>query len=151
MSFDFELDTSATIMVIVKKDSAIKGTGDEAYDEYLETLDESLLTFVEGKEPTRFELLKTLEYRDTKKVMNSQMSFEDNKPQVNISFMLEEVRCALVNIHGSSVKWIQDTDKKCSRSIINALYNRGVLMDLYNARRNASGEADSNPEASKKS
>jgi len=151
MSFDFDLDTKTTIKVIVSKDSAIKGTDEKDYEKYLETLDESLLTFVEGKEPTRFVLLKTLEYRDTKRVMNSQISVDGDKPKVNISFMLEEVRCSLVDIEGSKVKWVQDTDKKCARAIVNSLYNAGVMMDLYNARKNASGAETSTEEDSKKS
>jgi len=81
MSFEFDLDTDSTVSIIVSKDSAVRGTSEDAYEKYLEGLDESHLTFAEGVEPTRFVLRKTLPYRDTKMVMNSQVRIgEDNKP-----------------------------------------------------------------------
>lgn len=145
--FSFELDTEKTVAVIVSKDNAIKGTTDEAYEEYLKDLDETKLAI--SGEPTRFVLKKTLPYKDTKKVMNSQVSLEGKKPKVNISFIMDEVRCALVAIENSNIPLKKDSDGYCSADIVNALYNRGVLMDLYTARRNASG--DNEEEIPKKS
>jgi len=145
MAFEFDLDTEATVSVIVSKDSAIKGTSEEAYEKYSESLNESHLTFVDGVEPTRFVLLKTLPYRDSKLVMNSQVTVgENNKPQVNISFIMDEVRCALQGIDGpNSSAYIKDkSDGYVDKKVINFLYNRGVLMDLYNARRNAGGDGE---------
>jgi len=145
MAFDFDLDTDSEVRVIVSKDSAIKGTSEEDYESYLESLDESKLQFVEGVEPTRFVLRKTLPYRDTKMVMNAQVTVdEDNKPKVNISFIMDEVRCALLGIEGpNSNKFIKDKkDGYADSKLINFLYNRGVLMDLYNGRRNATGDSD---------
>lgn len=139
MSFLLNMDTEKTVSVIVSKDSALKGVSDEQYETYLQTLDESKLT-MEG-EPTRFLLKKTLPYRDTKRVMNSQIGVQDGKPQVQISFIMEEVRCALVGIEGpGSEMFKRDKDGYASTEIVSALYNSGVLMDLYNARRNAAGE-----------
>jgi hypothetical protein len=36
----------------------------------------------------------------------------------------------------------KDKDGYASMEVVNALYNAGVLMDLYNARRTAAGESD---------
>jgi hypothetical protein len=139
MSFIINMDTSKTISVIVSKDSSIKGVSDEIYESYLKDLDESKLP-VEGP-CTRFVLKRTLPYKDTKRVMNSQMSFEDGKPSVNISFILDEVRCALVGIEGPGSEFFKkDKDGYAPLELVNALYNGGVLMDLYNARKNAAGE-----------
>lgn len=144
MAFEFDLDTESTVNVIVSKDSAIKETSEEDYESYLESLDESKLTFTDGVEPTRFVLLKTLPYRDSKLVMNSQVSIEDDKPKVNISFIMDEVRCALQGIEGpNSTAFVKDKrDGYADTKLINYLYNRGVLMDLYSGRRNAGGDGD---------
>ena len=144
MAFKLDLGTDKTIKVIVSKDNAIKGTSEEDYEKYLNDLDESHLKMAAGEEPTRFVLRKVLPYRDTKTVMNSQISFDEKtkKTQVNISFMMEEVRCALVGIEGpGGEQYKKDNDGAASKDIINYLYNAGVLMDLYNARKNANGEA----------
>ena len=118
----------------------ISGVSEEEYEEYLKDLDESKLPVV--SEPTRFLMKKTLPYKDTKRVMNSQVSFDDGKPNVNVSFIMDEVRCALVGIEGPGAETFKkDKDGYASMDIVNSLYNSGVLMDLYNGRRNAAGEA----------
>jgi len=50
---------------------------------------------------------------------------------------MDEVRCALVGIEGpSSDAFKKDkNDGYADAQLINYLYNRGVLMDLYNGRR----------------
>ena len=147
MAFTLNMDTDKTVAIIVSKDSSISGVEEDVYENYLESLDESLLP-IDG-EPTRFMMKKTLPYRDTKKVMNSQVSFIDGKPNVNISFIMDEVRCALVGMTGPGADGFKkDKDGYASMDVVNALYNSGVLMDLYNGRRGAAGE---NEEVSKKS
>jgi len=142
MGFLLSMDTDKTVSVIVSKDSSIKGVQEDAYDSYLKDLDESKLGELHG-EPTRFILKKTLPYKDTKRVMNSQMTFDDGKPSVNISFILDEVRCALVGVQGPGAEGFKkDKDGYASVEVVNALYNAGVLMDLYNARRNAAGDGE---------
>jgi hypothetical protein len=143
MGFELEMDTEATLKVIVSKDKSIKALDEEIYESYLEDLDESKLVF--DGEPTRFILKKTLEYKDSKRVMNSQVSVgEDNKPQVTIGFMMDEVRFALVGMEGpGSDKFAKDkNDGYAHRKVVNALYNSGVLMDLYNGRKNGSGDVE---------
>lgn len=140
MAFDLELDASKTVDVIVHKDSAVK-CSEEEYEEYLKDLDESRLK-LDG-EPTRFVLKKVLPYKDTRDLMNNQMSVtKDGDTNMKLSFMLEEVRRALVSIKGSKTPLKMDGDGYCSKDIVNELYNRGVLMDLYHARKNASGETE---------
>lgn len=148
MGFLLHMDTAKTVSVIVSKDSSIKGVSEETYESYLTDLDESKLKF--DGEPTRFILKRTLPYRDTKRVMNSQVSFEEGKPQVNISFIMEEVRYALVGMEGPGADGFKKgKDGVVEMEVVNALYNAGVLMDLYNARRNAAG--DNEGETPKKS
>jgi len=139
MSFVLNMDTKKTVAVIVSKDSSIKDVSEEVYESYLKDLDESKL-IISGPS-TRFIMKRTLPYKDTKRVMNSQVSFEDGKASVNISFIMDEVRCALVGIEGPGAEGFKkDNDGYASMDIVNALYNAGVLMDLYNGRRNAAGE-----------
>lgn len=139
MAFTLNMDTDKTVSIIVSKDSSIKGVADEVYEKYLESLDESLLP-IQG-EPSRFIMKRTLPYRDTKKVMNSQVSFIDGQPNVNISFIMDEVRCALVGMEGPGAEGFKkDKDGYASMDVVNALYNSGVLMDLYNGRKSAAGE-----------
>lgn len=141
MGFTLNMDTDKTVSIIVSKDSSISGVEDEVYEKYLEDLDESLLP-IQG-EPTRFLMKKTLPYKDTKRVMNSQVSFIDGKPNVNISFIMDEVRCALVGMEGPGAEaFVKDKDGYASMDVVNSLYNAGVLMDLYNGRRSAVGDSD---------
>lgn len=142
MAFLLNMDTDKTVAVIVSKDSSIKDTPPEVYEEYLKDLDESKLA-AKG-ESTRFVMKRTLPYKDTKRVMNSQVSFDEGKASVNISFIMDEVRCALVGVEGPGAEaFKKDKDGYASMDVVNALYNAGVLMDLYNARRNAAGEGTS--------
>lgn len=149
MGFVLSFDTDKTIAVVVSKDSAVHCT-EEEYEQYQQTLDESLL-HLDG-EPTRFILKKTLAYKDTQRVINAQMSFDEEtkKPKMNAAFFMEEVRCALVGMTGpGSDGFKKDPDGCAASGIVNYLYNAGVLMDLFNARKNVSGDSDA--ELSKKS
>jgi hypothetical protein len=140
MGFLLNMDTDKTVSVIVSKDSSIKGVTEEAYESYLKDLDESKLT-ITGLS-TRFIMKRTLPYKDTKRVMNSQVSFDDGQAKVNISYLMDEVRCALVGMEGPGAEaFKKDKDGYASMDVVNALYNSGVLMDLYNARKNAAGES----------
>jgi len=139
MAFLLNMDTDKTVSVIVSKDSSIKGVADEVYEQYLKDLDESKLP-IQGPS-TKFIMKRTLPYKDTKRVMNSQVSFDDGKASVNISFIMDEVRCALVGMEGPGAEaFKKDKDGYASMDVVNSLYNSGVMMDLYNARRNSAGE-----------
>jgi hypothetical protein len=135
MGFELGLDKDETIKVIVRNDSSIKSTTDEVYAEYLKDLDESRLS-IEG-EPTRFVLKKHLSYGDTQHVMDSQISVgEDGKPALKPSFLLEEVRRSWVGMEGPGSEVFQLQNGRAPRELVNKLYQKQALMDLYNARHN---------------
>jgi hypothetical protein len=136
MSFDFDLDTNSTIKVIVHKDSAIKNVTEAVYEQYLKDLDEDKLS-IEG-EPTRFVKKKNLPYKETKRILDHQVGLDENKGvKLNMSFMHEEVRSALVGIEGPGADKFKMIGGRASDDIINALVTKGVISDLYAARRNS--------------
>ena len=75
--------SDGVVEVISRIDDAIVFE-EESYSKYLETLDESNLTFVEGKQPTRFVMRKVLPYKLSQKVQNKQLSFEGKTPQFSL-------------------------------------------------------------------
>lgn len=140
----FQLETpKASVKVVVSKDSAVTCSSED-YDKYLETLDETLLNL--SGAPTRFVLRKTLPYDAQQKVMNAQASYEKGKVKINMAYVMEEVRLALVDIEHeedvpniNQLKYKKDSDGYCSKDLVAGLQGAGVLMDLYRARQNASG------------
>jgi hypothetical protein len=130
-----------TIEAIVSKDSALDCTPED-YDAYLENLDEAKLKFKAGDEPTRFVMRKTLPYEASQKVMNSQASIDKGKVTLNMSYVMEEVRLALVDIKNPShlpgdqhIEFKRENDGYCSKALIAGLQAAGVLMDLFRARQ----------------
>ncbi len=137
MAFTID-NTSSTIEVILSKDSAVKCDSD-SYEKYLETLDESLLE-LDG-EPTRFVLRKNLPYEASRKVMNAQATYVKGEVQLQMSYVLEEVRASLIDIKNPSdlpkdkcLNFKKENDGLCSKEIVGWLQSYGVLMDLYRAR-----------------
>ena len=129
------------IEVVVSKDSALE-YNEKGYDSYLEDLDESKLKFKQGDEPTRFVMRKTLAYEASQKVMNSQASYDKGKVKLNMSYVMEETRLALVDIKNpahlspeSRIEYKRDSDGYCSKELIAGLQAAGVLMDLFRARQ----------------
>jgi len=141
-----------TIKVIVKVDSALKWPesaeeSDELWAAYLKSNDESYLEFKEGEQPTRFVLRKVLNYDQAQKVQNQQMSMKDGQIQVQMSFIMEEVRQALVGIENpeltplaDQIVFKKDGDGGASKEIVEGLHALGVVMDLYTARQNATAK-----------
>ena len=130
-----------TIEVIVSKDSALISS-QEDYTKYLDDLDESHLKFKVGDQPTRFVLRKTLPYEASQKVMNSQASFDKGKITLNMSYIMEEVRMALVDIKNpqamppeSQIEYKKENDGYAAKALIAGLQAAGVLMDLFRARQ----------------
>lgn len=128
------------IKVIIKSDSAIK-YDQKSYDEYLKTNDESLLTFVEGEHPTRFVMRKVLRYDQAQAVQNSQAKVIDGKVEVQISYMMEEVRQALVDVENppgipdsDKIEFSLDKDGAASKELIAGLAAIGAIPDLFAAR-----------------
>lgn len=138
MAFSIEAPDT-TIKVVVSKDTAVNCSEDE-YEKYTETLDESLLQ-LDGC-PTRFILRKNLSYEASQKVMDAQASFVKGKVQMNMSYVLEEVRAALIGVENppdlskdESIIWKRENDGLTNKQLVAGLQNAGVLMDLYKARQ----------------
>jgi hypothetical protein len=85
-----------TIKLILDDDEAIGNTDADVYNKYLETLDESLLELT--TEPMRFVMKKVFNIKEQDYLMNLQISIKDGKPVANLSYMLEELRYALLDI-----------------------------------------------------
>lgn len=138
MAFSIEpVDT--TIKVVVSKDNAVHCTDDE-YEKYTETLDESLLK-LDGC-PTRFVLRKNLSYEASQKVMDAQASFVKGKVQMNMSYVLEEIRASWIGVENppdlpkdQCITWKRENDGLANKGLVAGLQNAGVLMDLYKARQ----------------
>jgi len=140
------------IKVIVKADSAIKWPesaeeSDELWAAYLKSNDESYLEFKEGEQPTRFVLRKVLNYDQFNKVQNHQMTMRDGKMEIQMSFVTEDVRQALVGIENpemtplaDQIVFKKDGDGGASKDIMEGLNALGVVMDLYTARHNATAK-----------
>lgn len=142
-----------TFKVIARIDTAVSCTA-EAYSNYLDTLDESLLNLT--AEPTRFVMRKVLPYRAAQGVQNQQFRYAGGEVQLQPAFMLEEVRCSVVGIENPSnvepdekLNWEAHSDGYTSFDLMAKLQGAGVVMDLYRARQTAVGPRD-NQEALKK-
>jgi hypothetical protein len=114
-----------------------------AYEKYLQTLDESLLTFVADPKPTRFILRKVLPYKMAQKVQNKQVKFEKGEAQFQMSFMAEEVRCSLIDIKNhenmpqdQKICFERGDDGGASDDLIAKLMAVGIAQDLYIAKKN---------------
>lgn len=130
-----------TFDVILSFDSALAVT-DEEWKQYAETLDEGHLRFKPGQEPTRFVMKQILPYGSAKRVLNEQATYVDNKLQVNLSYMTEEVKAALCDIKNpadvpeeSRIKFEKDKDGTASEKLMELLMASGVVNELFAARQ----------------
>lgn len=126
------------IKVISKKDSSVT-CDDEAYAQYQENLDESLLA-LDGV-PTRFVLKKALTYKEQQKVKDAQIKMKGKELSVSMSYMMEEIRLALVGIENPAdlpldqqIVYKKDSDGRTSEELIALLESAGVVTELYAAR-----------------
>jgi len=139
--------TNDQIKVILKDDSAVGPKAD--YAQYLETLDEAFLDLQEGQHPTRFVMRKVLPYDMAIKIEDSQMTIKnlgDGEPelQINPSYMLEELRCALVAVEQhesippeSRLKFGTDAKGCATQEFIASLHAAGYATTLSQARKRA--------------
>jgi hypothetical protein len=135
--------SEGNIEVISKIDSALKEVTDEQYSEYLKTLDESLLRFHDGEQPTRFVMRKVLPYGIGQKIKNNQMRMEKGEMQIQMGFMTEEVRAALIDIKNpvgipeeQQIKFKRGSDGSASEDLLALLDAAGIVNDLFAARKN---------------
>lgn len=152
------------LKIILRRDDSIKAT-EEEYEAYVESgLDESKLTFVAGKEPTRFVMRRNLDYSDQQTIMKEQIQIEKSKKgkgmdqRLSISFIMDEVRAALVDIENPTnvpeeqhIKFKADSDQKASFKLISMLQGAGIVMDLYSVRQQVLEGKGQDVEAVKKS
>lgn len=130
-----------TFDVILSFDSALDVTEDE-WKLYAETLNEGHLKFKLGMEPTRFVMRQVLPYGLAKKVQNEQVTYQDNKMQVNIGYMNEEVKASLIDIKNPAdvpdelkIKFEKDKDGTASEKLMELLIASGVVSELFSARQ----------------
>jgi hypothetical protein len=131
------------VKVISRIDDSLCEVSDEQWKVYQDTLDETHLTFVSGKTPTRFLVKKSLSFAAQKNVANQQMGLgEDGKPEIKIGYILEEVRCALVGIENpadlpeaSHIKFSRESDGFASKELIAQLNSVGIVNELFAARQ----------------
>lgn len=158
MALNFDLmvaaDQKAVVQVVTKFDSCIDMTIDE-YDEYIKSgADPSLLKLKKGKsidDCTVFVLKKNLDWASHERLMRKQFEIDPvtKLPRPNPSFVMVDIQQALLDIKQPEsaeykFKYTEDKPGFASRSIVEALHNTGLLMDLYNARTAAaSGSAKS--------
>jgi hypothetical protein len=134
--------SDGSIEVIARIDDSLEYNEDD-YQEYLKTLDESKLKFVEGKSPTKFIMRKVLPYKLAQKVQNKQMRLEKGEAQFSLSFMAEEVRCSLTGVKNpdylpddEKIKFEKSRDDDgASDGLIEKLIACGIASDLYVARQ----------------
>jgi len=136
-------DREEVIKVISRKDGSIR-CEEEVYEEYLKSLDESLLDLDPDSQPTRFVLKKILSSKDDIFVKNETLSMTaDGKPVIKLGFMQKAVQIALLKIE--QPEGLAEEQKIHTKQIngkiddetISWLDQVGVLKDLYTAKENA--------------
>ncbi len=130
-----------TFDVILSVDSALDVT-EEEFQNYKETLNESLLKFKEGMQPTRFVMRQVIPFALAKKVQNSQTTTVNGKIEIQMGFICEEVKASLVDIKNPAdlpeeqhIKFEKDKDGSASERLIELLMSAGIVDQLYAARQ----------------
>lgn len=142
-------NANATIEVIDFSDSAVS-CDQEAYTEYLKSLDETILQLKEGEVPSRFVMRKDLIYGAKMAVKSHQVKLIAGKPEFQFGSILEEVRLSLVDVKVPGYKMPKETDGTASKALIANLDAAGIVQNLYVALNMArTGATD--PEELKKS
>lgn len=133
---------SDIIKVISRHDDALpEDLLEEEFDLYQTTLDESHLRLVGN--PTRFVIRRTLSFGAQQAVTNQQLGIDSNgKPKMNFGFMLEEIRCALIDIENpedlpedQKLEFKKDVDGYASKDLIAKLNAIGIVSELYAAKQ----------------
>ena len=83
-----------------------------------------------------------LPYDAQVKIQNAQLSFADGKPELKIGYILEDIRCALVDIKNppgteDGLVFSRDDDGYASRKLISELSTYGIINQLFVARNAA--------------
>ena len=134
---------NSTIEVIAFIDESVTCTRKE-YEEYLETLDESLLKIDTTKEPPcKFVLKKNLRLDHLQKVKEIQTTVKGSQVHLNLAYMLLEIKYSLTDIIGGTgvLNFKKDKDGGASDELVSVLDSAGILNDLITAKNNASKPA----------
>lgn len=141
MAFKFN-SADDIIKVVSRQDDALpEDLLEEEFEKYQETLDESHLRLTGI--PTRFVIRRTLPFGAQQEVTNQQVKVgQDGKPQVNFGFILEEIRCALINIENpddlpedQKLVFKRDADGYASKDLIAKLNAAGIVSELYSTKQ----------------
>jgi hypothetical protein len=127
---------SDSIKVISRLDDCVK-CDEEQYEEYLESLDESVLEMEEGAKPVRFVVKSQLDYKSQRRIKQDQVSMHEGAMGVNLGFMMLELRMVLVDIEdpGSPLlTFVKGKDGLASEDLIARLESLGISSDLIAAR-----------------
>lgn len=125
------------IKIISSKDESVHCTP-EVYQEYLKTLDESVLE-LDG-EPTRFVIRKVLPYKQNEELKKQQMTIKTDMksrtvtPELNTAYQLFELRACLVGIDGPGLQFKKGDDGLVDRELVSLLDQSGIADELMSAR-----------------
>lgn len=135
----------AEISVIVQADTSLD-VSEEVYSEYLKNLDESILTFKDGEEPTRWIMKRTLPLKHATKIENSKVRY-DKSGEIQIQLgnaVHDEIRAALKDIRNpdsvpedKALKLKFTGDGFVRDDIFEKLVACGIVQNLYTARQAA--------------
>lgn len=136
-------NNSVNLKVICRIDSAIpEDLTDSEWDLYQNSLEESHLRLTE--KPTYFIMKKSLNFGAQQNIVNQQINIDaTGKPNLQLGYMLEEVRCALVDIENPStipveehIKYVKEIDGYASKELIAQLNSVGIVSQLFSIRNN---------------
>lgn len=125
------------IDVIIRSDSALDVT-DEEYGDYVKTLDESKLKYKEGDMPTKWVMKRKLTYRQKQNIENKKVRLEKGEVQIQLGFMMEEVKMSLVDIKNPSnvppdkCLVLKKTGDGVDEEFLSKLGD--IVQELYNVR-----------------
>ncbi len=139
MALKFNPNARDSIKVIAREDSAIpENISDEQWAEYMRTLREDFLGCTEA--PTRFVLRRTLPFDAQTRIQGMQIKWEGKEGRLDMGYMLEEVRCALVGIENppgctDPIEFKTDSDGYAAKELVAYLAQTGIAQQLFAARQ----------------
>lgn len=112
------------------------------YDLYLQSLDESHLTFVEGLEPSRFVMRRVIDWKTSQRLKDAAVTVKGRKLDYKAgSSFMREIRACLIDIkhpggvEPGSIVFSKDRDGLASLELMSVLDSYGVVDNLYEARQ----------------
>lgn len=137
--------TNEKVKVILMQDDALDHSDEkalsEAYSEYLKTLDESKLPFVEDAKPIRFVMTLAQNIDGASEVLNQQMTVDENgKVKQNMGMILPYLRSVLVDIENDPklpveerFEFKKDSDGLAAKEIIAGIHAIDGSFFLFTA------------------